>query len=54
MSKYNLLNAPNVIYTIYTKINRRKEKVYKYDLKSLVVIACLHLVGRLFHVLAPL
>ena len=35
------------------KTNRGKEKVYKYDLKSLVVIACLHLVGRLFHVLAP-
>ena len=28
--------------------------VYKYDLKSHVAMACLHIIGKLFHVLAPL
>ena len=35
-------------------IEKRNIIVCKYDLELRVAIACLHLLGKLFHVLAPL
>ena len=50
MYKYNY----KIIMQYRKLIKKRNIAVYKYDLKSHVAIACLHMVGKLFHVLVPL